>query len=226
MIDARTAIRERRSIRAYTGTAVPAGLVREILDEARWAPSAGNTQSTLAFVVSGAALDRVKAALLEQAESEAPPSPDISLSPMPERLQQRMTDLFQTRAGFVAAEEARLGIVREGQPPAPPVMMAGLFGAPVLVLLAADLAVAHDYGCFDAGLFAQALATAAHARGLSTCLMASTLRAAGALHRALPQAEGTAFIIAITLGYADQDAPVNRFPRDRVAVDEYATFIE
>ena len=45
-------IRGRRSIRAYTSQPVPEGLVREILDEARWAPSSRNTQAWNVWVVS------------------------------------------------------------------------------------------------------------------------------------------------------------------------------
>ena len=55
-------IRGRRSIRAYTSQPVPEGLVREILDEARWAPSSRNTQAWSVWVVTGDALERFKAA--------------------------------------------------------------------------------------------------------------------------------------------------------------------
>ena len=46
-------IRGRRSIRAYTSQPVPEDLVREILDEARWAPSSRNTQAWNVWVVTG-----------------------------------------------------------------------------------------------------------------------------------------------------------------------------
>src|SRR5450756_2931733 len=49
-------IRGRRSIRAYTNEAVPVDLVREILDEARWAPSWRNTQAWNVWAVSGLSL--------------------------------------------------------------------------------------------------------------------------------------------------------------------------
>ena len=102
-------------------------------------------------------------------------------------------------------------------------IMAGLFGAPVLLLLAMDSAVGVPYGCFDAGLFAQTIALAAHNRGLATCIMTSTLRSADVLHQVLPEAEGRKFIAAITLGHPDPDAPVNQFPRERVTLDDFVT---
>jgi nitroreductase len=223
MADTSTAIRDRRSIRRYLPTPVPADVVNEILAEARWAPSAGNTQSTDVFVVTGEALERVMATLREQAESEAPPAPDIAPASWPEPIRARMTTLFQARVAFVAAEEEKRG-VKPADPPVPPtVVMAGLYGAPVLLLLAMDKAVTTPYGCFDAGLFAQTIALAAHNRGLGTCIMTSTVRSADALHRVLPEAEGKAFIAAIPLGYPDLDAPINRFPRQRVAPEDFVT---
>jgi hypothetical protein len=53
--------------------------------------------------------------------------------------------------------------------------------------------------------------------------MTSTVRSADALHRVLPEAEGKAFIAAIPLGYPDPDAPINRFPRQRVAPEDFVT---
>jgi len=39
------AIRERRSVRAFTSEAVPDAMVKAMMDAARWAPSAGNCQA-------------------------------------------------------------------------------------------------------------------------------------------------------------------------------------
>lgn len=226
MADTGDAIRDRRSIRRYLPTPVPADVVDEILAEARWAPSAGNTQCTDVLVVTGEALERVRSTLREQAESEAPPAPDLAPASWPEPMRARMTTLFQTRVAFVAAEEAKRG-VEPADPPLPPmVVMAGLFGAPVLLLLVMDKAVTAPYGCFDAGLFAQTIALAAYNRGLGTCIMTSTVRFADALHRELPEAEGKAFIAAITLGHPDPDAPINGFPRQRVALDDFVRRVQ
>lgn len=222
-----TAIRERRSIRRYQDRPVPAELVAEILAEARWAPSAGNTQSTAVFAVTGAALERVKAALRVAAENDLPRAPDIEMAPTwPEPYQARMAALFKARAEFVAAESETLGLTPPEPPPSPMVTMAGLFGAPALLLLAIDKAVSAPYGCFDAGLLAQTIALSAHARGLGTCIMTSTVRTAVPLHQALPETEGTAFVAAITLGYPDSDAAINRFPRERISPEEFVTYVE
>jgi nitroreductase len=62
-----TTIRERRSIRRYLPQRVPEPVIREVLADACWAPSWGNTQSTSVYVLSGEALAQLKAGLLERA---------------------------------------------------------------------------------------------------------------------------------------------------------------
>ncbi len=219
-------IRQRRSIRRYQDRPVAGTTVTEILTEARWAPSAGNTQSTAVFVVADAALERTKAALLDAAENDSPPAPDIEpAAQWPEPYKSRMASLFETRTAFVAAEGEKHGDVSADATPSPRVVMAGLFGAPVLLLLAIDKNISPAYGCFDAGLLAQTIALSAHARGLGTCIMTSTVRAADVLHRVLPETEGKALVAAITLGYPDPDAPINRFPRERVTPDEFVVVV-
>ncbi len=220
------ALTERRAVRAYLSQPVPDNLVREILTEARWAPSAVNTQSTDVYILSGAPLERFKADLREYSESEAPPAPDLEGNmEWPPVLQARMQELFQTRMSFVAAEEHKMGVQPPDPPVSPMVAMAGLFRAPILLVLAFDKAVATPYGCFDAGLFAQSIALAAHGRGLGTCIMTSTVRYPELLRKVISGTEGKNFMAVLTLGYPDWQAPVNRFPRTRATVDEFATFV-
>jgi hypothetical protein len=40
-----------------------------------------------------------------------------------------------------------------------------------------------------------------------------------------PVPEGKAVIIGAALGYSDTEAPVNRFARERAAMDEYAAWV-
>jgi nitroreductase len=220
-----TALVERRSVRKYLPEPVPDELVREILTEARWAPSATNTQSTYVYALSGEPLKRYKADLRERSEANGLPAPDIEINrEWPPALQARMSDLLRARTSFVAAEEQKLG-KPQGPPVSPLVAMAELFGAPVLLVLAFDKAISVPYGCFDAALLAQSLALAAHTRGLGTCITASTIRYADLLRRVIPGTEDKNFVIAISLGYPDWEAAINRFPRERAPLEEWVTFV-
>jgi nitroreductase len=221
-----TGLTERRAIRRYLPEPVPDDLLREILAEARWAPSATNTQSTYVYVLTGEPFRRFKADLRMSAESEAPEAPDLGpRQALPPLFQARQDDLFRTRAAFVAAEEAKMGIPPQTPPVSPMVAAAEVFGAPLVLVLAIPKDIGVPYGCFDAGAFAQSITLAAHARGLGTCISGSLVRHPEVLRKVISQAEDKSFVIAIALGYPDWEAPVNRFPRTRISVDEFTTFV-
>ena len=221
-----TAIVERRAIRKYLPTPVPEELIREVLAEARWAPSATNTQTTYAYVLYGQTLENFKADLREYAEEEVPEASDLGPRvPLPPLFQARQDELFKTRMSFITAEQAKMGIQPSTSPVPPAVAMADIFGAPVVIALAIPRDIGLPYGCFDAGLFAQSLALVAQARGLGTCITGSNVRYPNLLRKVIPGAEDKLFVVAIALGYADMGAPVNRFPRTRISVDEFATFL-
>src|SRR4030042_5027672 len=61
------AVIKRQSIRAFKPDPVPQGILKEIIETALRAPSAGNSQPCEYVVVSGAKLDDVKAATLAAA---------------------------------------------------------------------------------------------------------------------------------------------------------------
>ncbi len=93
-----------------------------------------------------------------------------------------------------------------------------------MVLFTVDEHLHAEYACFDAGLLVQSFCLAAHARGLGTCIMAMAVAYADVLRELVPQARGQRFVVGVAVGVPDAQAPVNRFPRERAALDEIATF--
>lgn len=73
-MDVRDAIRGRRSVRAYRRDAVPEATLRDLLDAANWAPSAGNLQARDFVVVRERAAREAlaQAALDQEFVAEAP----------------------------------------------------------------------------------------------------------------------------------------------------------
>jgi nitroreductase len=207
------AMRERRSIRAFLPNGVPDQTVTAILDEARWAPSWGNAQDWRVFVVTGEALAKVKAGLADVAGSEAPPAPDLPwpAAQWPDYLASRMT--YRRPA--------------PGAAPAPPQRpgLTDVYGAPVLLLLAADERLSPAYSSYDAGLLTENICLAATAHELGTCIMAMLVRYPDVLRAVVP-AEGLRFVIAVALGYADVDSDLNEMKRERVDLDEIVTWVK
>lgn len=69
-MDLASIIRTRRSVRAFTAEPVPESLLRDLIDLANWAPSAGNLQSRDFVVVCGRAAKRALACAADQIELE------------------------------------------------------------------------------------------------------------------------------------------------------------
>lgn len=227
MEDFGSVIRDRRSIRKYLPEKVPDAVLREVLDEACWAPSWGNAQSTSVYVLSGNALERFKASLLERSQSETPPSPDLDIPmPWPEPFQGRMMGSMEARTAFMAEEEKKRGIVPPDPPVSRVVAAAGLFGAPHLLVVATSKDASKPYACFDAGLFTQTIALAAQARGLGTCIMAAVILFPELLRALIPDSEKEIFIIGVAIGYSDRDAITNQSPRERVPLAERVQFFQ
>jgi nitroreductase len=225
-------VHERRSIRLYSPEPVPENVIREVISDACWAPSWGNTQCTSVYVLSGVALDRLKSRLHEVQAQAHPGRPDIEMPgprTWPEPYRSRTAAFARSRTAFCAEEERKCvmapadGAENEESPAS--AAAPALFGAPHLILLCTARGVSISVACLDTGAFAQTLALAAHARGLGTCFMAGVVRHPDLLREAVPGGADLVFVMAMTLGHPDAEAPINRFPRQRVALEERAHFI-
>jgi nitroreductase len=75
-----------------------------------------------------------------------------------------------------------------------------------------------------ANLLVQTVALAAHARGLGTCIMTMAARYPSLVCEVVPAVTHKKAVIGLAVGYPDTNSPVNRFPRDRVAIEEFVHF--
>jgi len=213
-------IRGRRSIRAYTNEAVPVDLVREILDEARWAPSWRNTQAWNVWAVSGGAPQRYKQEFRAAVGRDDPAGLYLpATAEWPQACSARTAALIKSRAATLeAAGEST-------DPGAAMARMADLFGAPCLLVFGFEDCLAEAYASFDTGSFVQHVCLAAYDHGLGICIAATVIRYPHILRRLLPGAEDKRFAIAVTLGYPLVDDPVNTFERSRADLDELVTWV-
>ena len=215
-------IRGRRSIRAYTTEPVPQDLVREILDEARWAPSSRNTQAWNVWVLSGGALERFKAAFkaaVAREEADAPDLPGTATGDWPQACSMRAVELMKTRAETLEAAGEVSG------PAVSMARMADCFGAPVLLVFGFEACLADASASYDTASLVQSVCLAAHAKGLGTCQSTTLVRYPGLLRDVLPGSEEKKMVIAVTLGYPDLEAPANTFERSRADLDEIVTWV-
>ena len=215
-------IRGRRSIRAYTTEPVSQELVREILDEARWAPSSRNTQAWNVWVLSGDPLERFKAAFkaaVAREEADAPDLPGTQTGDWPAACSTRAVALMKTRADTLEAAGEASG------PAASMARMADCFGAPVLLVFGFEACLADASASYDTASLVQSVCLAAHAKGLGTCQSTTLVRYPGLLRDVLPGSEEKKMVIAVTLGWPDLTNAANTFERSRAPLDEIVTWV-
>ena len=94
-----------------------------------------------------------------------------------------------------------------------------LFDAPHVAILHSPRDLG-PYGAMDSGGFVTAFSLAATALGLATIPQAAIAAYAPVVREHLNIAEGRLILCAISFGYADNDAPVNKFRTERATPDD------
>ncbi|PWE17139.1 nitroreductase family protein [Marinicauda salina] len=215
------ALRARISTRAFLDAPVSEAEVRAILDDARRAPSGGNLQPWKVHVVAGekrrAVIDAVKAKLAEDPFGN---ESDFTVYPP------KLWEPYRSRR-FAVGEQMYdlLGIPREDKAARLEHLMRNyeFFGAPVGLFFSIDERMGPGQWA-HLGMFMLAIALAAEARGLATCMQEAWTPRARTVAKVLGVEAPYIVYCGMALGHADPDAPVNRLRAERAEVDEFATF--
>ncbi|MDR2862134.1 MAG: nitroreductase [Syntrophobacterales bacterium] len=215
-------IKGRRSIRQFLDKEIPKELIREILDEARWSPSWGNTQSWNFHVLTGEALKNFKeanhAALLEELES----TPDIPMpESWPDACRLRYNDMGRRLYDSLGIERRDTEARRKLR-----LKMTHLFQAPCMIVPTIHRENAIEYGLLDMGLIIQTICLLAHEKGLGTLIMAAAVQYPDIIRKIASIPAERKIIAGIALGYPDWDCELNQFERSRASVDEYVQWVE
>jgi len=214
------ALKRRISIRAFRPDPLPAHLVCDILDVARWAPSGGNLQPWKVIAVAGAERDavvelagRVHAGGGPDESAAYPIYPANLWEPYRTRRFKLGEDLYEKLRIPRADRAGRLAQFARNYL---------LFGAPVALFFIVDDRVGHGQWA-HLGMFMQSVALAAVERGVGSCMQESwaALRVSLKAHFAL--ADHEMVYCGMALGYADESAAVNSLRSERATVAEFAS---
>jgi len=209
------AIQKRRSIRAYKADPVKKEIIQEILQIAVRAPSSLNSQPWWINVLSGEIMEKVRQGNLEMLMSGEMPYTDISLKPLEGEYKQRQVDvakeLFQI-----------LGIAREDKQKRNEWAKQGLifFNAPAAIILSAEKSLDPSMAFFDMGGLAQTICLTAVNYGLGTCIMSQGIMYPQIIRKYLGIPETQVIRICITIGYPDENAPVNTLRTKREPLEK------
>jgi nitroreductase len=209
-------IRSRKTVRAFRPEQVPRSQLVEVLEMACTAPSTFNTQPWRVHVLVGKAKQRLSEAILQAHTANAHPPHSALPNPAPPNCVTRQADFGQryfTTLGVdrtdVAARSRQTG------------RNFVFFDAPVGLIFTID-ATLTKHSWLDYGLFMQNLILAAQARGLATCPQVSFVRYQLVIAEQLELAPEDSVVCGMSLGYADEQAPLNRMEMPRDPLDTFA----
>ncbi len=216
MYDLDDAIRQRRSIRMFLpDRQVPRELIDEALDLAIRAPSNSNVQPWHVVFASGAARDRLVAALLEAAQAAPPKVPEL-----PEHFSH-----FRSETGKVVY--GSMGIARNDSAARRAAVLRNweFFRAPLAGIVCMD----RELGLVDSlgvGMFLQTLLLSLTARGLGTCVQVAIAGYPEIIYEQLNIPEQFTILCGLAVGYPDPDFPANKIRVDREPIEKNVIFVD
>ena len=217
------ALRNRKSCRAFLDRPVDPEIIRAIIARAARAPSNGNLQPWQIYVLTGNALASLKQATRQDIDNQTPlPTPEYQVYPKP------LKDVYDQRRQAIGEDLYRvLGIPREDKQKRRGQFAknAQMFNAPVGLFAYIDRSL--SYGQWmDLGMYLQSVMLLCEEHGLATCAQGYWTF----FHETVRQATGAPdmFMLAcgLAIGFEDQSAPINGVHSARVAIDDFAVFVD
>lgn len=215
------ALLSRRSTRAFLAQEVEPNKIEQILEHAKWTPSGVNMQPWRVYVLSGAAKQRLSDQLIQAFESGQNSNMDYVYYP-----QHWQAPFKQRRVQLGQEMFTLLNISREDKQARLAQWARNYlaFDAPTVLLFSIDSSL--ETGSYlDYGMFLQSIMLMAEELGLATCPQAALAEYPDILRSYLQVDQNEHFICGLALGYADQDAAVNKLKPSRIEITEFTTFL-
>ena len=225
-MDVITAIKERKSIRAFKSDPVKQDLLKKIIEQALRAPSWANTQPWEFAVATGKPLKAIQDAFVKrgaqamqnsQSEVARPydfPEPYIS------RIQKMQVKENKGRTSQATPEEMEARFTTNFRH----------YGAPVCIYLLVNKNFVYQekgvnvWSMYDSGAAVENIMLLATNYGLGTIAQAMAVVYPDIIRQELGIPEDKLIALGIAIGYPDMDNPVNKDWRDREPLDSVTTF--
>ena len=208
------AIAARFSVRAFRPDAVPAAVVRALLEQAARAPSGGNLQPWRVHALTGAPLAQLLASVAAsppQAEPEYAVYPPALWEPYRSRRFENGEELYQALNIGREDKNARLAqLAKNGE----------MFGAPVGIFIAVEERMGYAQWV-DLGIYLQSFMLLAAEKGLASCAQGFWRMYNDMLLEQLALPGGYQIAFGIALGYEDTSAPINQWRSSRATSGEW-----
>lgn len=213
-MDVSQALRERRSVRAFTSQVPSAELVQRLMQDAALAASGGNMQPWRVAAITGAPLQAMLADVAKTPGEESPAH--LSYPP-------NLWEPYRTRR-FANGEDLynSIGIPREDKEGRLRQLAknAQFFGAPVGILVFTEERMG-PVQWMDLGNYLQAFMLGATEEGLATCAQGFWRRYDEVVRQHIEVPEGYLVTFGIALGYEDKSAAINTMRATRAEFAEW-----
>lgn len=213
----------RRSIRAFLPEPVPRAVIERIIAAAGRAPSGTNTQPWRVHVLTGAARERMVAAVCDAFDNAAKEHefeydyyPAEFIEPYLARRRKVGFDLYAL-LGIAKGDKAAMQAQHRRN--------YEFFDAPVGLMFTIDRRMGKG-SWLDYGGFMQSVMLAARALGYDTCPQAAWVQFHRVVRAQLELPDNEQLVCGMALGRADLSAVANRLTTERAALDEYVVFHE
>lgn len=220
-MDTITAIRERKSIRAFTDKEVSREMLTGIIDAAKWSPSYKNSQPWEVIIVSREKKKTLSAKLLELLAENIESQPDFPPSmSWPRREQAQVDRLLEMRreaTGFDLSDPKVITMAKKAN--------FKFYGAPHAIYLFQDNSLG-SWSIFDIGIFAQSLMLAAHSKGLGSVPQAFATDYAPQIKEFLGIGQSKRLILGMSIGWPDMDSPLNQLSTERMDTADIVQWAE
>jgi nitroreductase len=219
------AIRSRKSIRRFLPTPIERAVIEQILEVAARAPSGTNTQPWRVYVLTGAARERLSAAILREYDDPVRRATHVEEyayyprnweEPYLARRRKIGWDLYGL-LGIGKADKERMH-AQHGRNYA-------FFDAPVGLIFTIDR-ILEQGSWLDYGMFLQNVMVAARGRGLDTCPQAAFTQFHRVIAAELKLSEREMVVCGMSLGFADPNAIENTLVTERAPVASFARFLD
>ena len=222
VLDVHTAIRDRRSVRAFLDKPVPAALINEILDVARWAPSGVNTQPWKVAILGEATRKMIASKIIDAKNHNIPENPDYHYYPTewvePYKSRRKACGLALYGALNIAIGETEKRKVQWYK-------NYSFFNAPVGLIFYLDKILCTG-SWMDNAMFIQNVMLAARGVGLETCPQAALAEYPDIIREALALSNEYLIVCGMAVGYADWSQPVNQYRTERMSVDNFTKWYD
>jgi nitroreductase len=219
-MDLAQAINKRKSVRAFKPDPVPKAVLLEIMEQARRAPSWGNTQPWEFAIAAGPRLAEIRERYIEKGGADIEPD-FVHFFQFPEP--------YRSRSGAaVAQSHASVGIERQNKEQRAwwERLQLGNFGAPCEIYIYIDRSLylpdgkTNIWSVFDCGSICGMITLLAAGHGLGTIIQARAVVYPGIIREVLGLPVSKLMLIGIAIGYPDDTDPVNQYTTARAPLED------